>query len=171
MATLTKEFPAPSELATPSNFDKNEAHRVTTALAGLTADVFALYVKTKNFHWHLSGPRFRDLHLLFDEQADQLFAMIDVLAERARKVGGTTIRSIGHIAALTRIKDDNDSFVSAEDMLSRLEADNLSLELHLREVHEVAEKACDKATTSILEVYLDETQRRIWFLYEARQAN
>lgn len=169
MATLTKEFPAPTELATPSNFDKKEAHQVTTALAGLTADVFALYVKTKNFHWHLSGPRFRDLHLLFDEQAAQLFAMIDVLAERARKVGGTTIRSIGHIGALTRIEDDNDPFVSAEDMLARLEADNLTLELHLREAHEAAERAGDKATTSILEVYLDETQRRIWFLFEARQ--
>lgn len=170
MATTAKEFPAPKELDTPSNFDSKSAHEVTTALAGLTADVFALYVKTKNFHWHLSGPRFRDLHLLFDEQAAQLFEMIDVLAERARKVGGTTIRSIGHIGSLTRIKDDNDAFVSAESMLERLEKDNLTLEEHLREAHAAAEEADDKATTSILEVYLDETQRRIWFLFESRQS-
>jgi starvation-inducible DNA-binding protein len=167
--TLAKEYPAPKALSTPTNLDAKAAHQVTTALAGLTADCFALYVKTKNFHWHLSGQRFRDLHLLFDEQADQIFAMIDVLAERARKIGGTTIRSIGHIAELTRIKDDNESFVDANDMLERLEKDNLEFELQLRHAHEVADKADDKATTSILEIYLDETQRRIWFLFEARQ--
>ena len=119
-STLTKEFPAAAALATPTNSTRTEAHQVTEALAGLTADAFALYVKTKNFHWHLSGPHFRDFHLMFDEQADQIFAMIDVLAERARKLGGTTIRSIGHIGELTRIKDDNEAMVSAHEMLSRL---------------------------------------------------
>lgn len=162
-----KEYPAPQELATPTNLSDSGAHKVSTALAGLTADAFALYVKTKNFHWHVSGREFRDLHLLFDEQAGQIFDMIDVLAERARKIGGTTIRSIGHIGELKRIKDDNDAFVDPKDMLKRLADDNLEFELLLREAHEVSDKANDKATTSILEVFMDETQRRIWFLFES----
>lgn len=162
-----KEYPAPKQLSTPTNLSEASAHKLTSTLAGLTADAFALYVKTKNFHWHVSGPQFRDLHLLFDEQADQVLGMVDVLAERARKVGGSTIKSIGHIAELKRIRDDNDAFVEPKEMLKRLTDDNLEFEGFLRNAHEVAEKSDDKATTSILEVFLDETQRRIWFLFEA----
>ncbi|MFN3730313.1 MAG: Dps family protein [Fimbriimonadaceae bacterium] len=172
MSTVTqKEFPAPSALATPTTHSSEGAHRVTTALAQLTADAFALYIKTKNFHWHVSGPHFRDYHLMFDEQADQVFDMIDALAERARKVGGTTIRSVSHIASLQRIKDDNDAFVDPQEMLKRLAADNLEYARNLEEAHRVCGDAGDAATTSILENYIDETERRVWFLSMAAEQN
>ncbi len=164
-----KEYPAPKALATTTNLTKDEAHKVTEALAGLTADALALYVKTKNFHWHVAGPHFRSLHLLFDEHAAEILAMVDPLAERARKIGGTTIRSISHIESLTRVDDDNQEYVEAKDMVQRLIDDNKTLDAHLREAHSVADEANDKATTSLLENYMDETQQRIWFLFETYQ--
>jgi len=134
---------------------------------GLLADVFALYVKTKNFHWHLSGPHFRDYHLLFDEQADQIFAMTDPIAERVRKVGGSTLRSIGHIARMQRVMDNDAEYVEPSDMLAELREDNKALAARLREAHNVCEEHRDIATASLIEVWIDETERRTWFLYEA----
>jgi starvation-inducible DNA-binding protein len=131
------------------------------------ADVFSLYVKTKNFHWHLSGPHFRDYHLLFDEQADQIFAMTDAIAERVRKVGGSTIRSIGHIARTKRVLDNDADYVEPSDMLAELRDDNKALAGRLREAHNVCEEHRDIATASLIEVWIDETERRTWFLYEA----
>jgi starvation-inducible DNA-binding protein len=133
----------------------------------LLADVYALYFKTKNFHWHMSGPHFRDYHLLLDQQGEQLFAITDDIAERVRKVGGTTIRSIGHIARLQRIGDNDQEFVPARDMLLELHGDNKALVESLRAAHEVASKASDYATTSTIEVWIDEAERRAWFLFEA----
>ena len=126
-------------------------------------------MKTKNFHWHLSGPHFRDYHLLFDEQADQIFAIIDILAERVRKLGGTTILSIGHIGRLQNINDDNEAFVAPEKMLQRLMEDNQEYAKRMRAAHKVCEKYNDVATSSLLEVFIDETERRTWFLFEAQQ--
>ncbi len=134
---------------------------------GILADVFALYIKTKNFHWHLSGPHFRDYHLLLDEQADQIFAMTDAIAERIRKVGGGTIKSIGHIARLQRISDNDADYVEPEDMLAELREDSKTLAARLREAHNVCEEHNDIATTSLIEVWIDETERRTWFLFEA----
>jgi starvation-inducible DNA-binding protein len=133
----------------------------------LLADVFTLYLKTKNFHWHMSGPHFRDYHLLLDEHGDQLFAMTDDIAERVRKIGGTTLRSIGHIARLQRIPDNDAEFVTAEGMLSELREDEKSLVLRMRAAHNVCDEAGDVATASLLENWIDQTQRRIWFLFEA----
>src|SRR5262245_61431299 len=140
---------------------------ISAALNALIADTFALYVKTKNFHWHVSGPHFRDYHLLLDEQGDELAASIDVLAERARKVGGTTIRSIGHIAKLQRIKDNDKNYVAAIDMLLELMNDNKAQVHHMRAAHEVADKHEDVATASLLENFIDEAEKRCWFLFEA----
>src|SRR2546430_9531583 len=134
--------------------------------AGL-ADVFALYFKTKNFHWHMSGPHFRDYHLLLDEQADQIYAMGDPIAERIRKVGGTTLRSIGHIARLQRIKDNDADYVDPLDMLAELREDNQQVAARLREVHDVVDEARDIATASLIENLIDETERRTWVLVEA----
>jgi starvation-inducible DNA-binding protein len=133
----------------------------------ILADVFALYMKTKNFHWHMSGPHFRDYHLLLDEQADQLFAMTDAIAERVRKVGGTTLRSIGHIARSQRVLDNDAEYVEPEDMLAELREDNQTLAARLREAHGVCEDHNDIATASLIEVWVDETERRTWFLFEA----
>jgi len=133
----------------------------------LLADVFALYVKTKNFHWHMSGPHFRDYHLLLDEHGDQIFAMTDPIAERARKIGGTSIRSIGNIARMQRIADNDAEFVEPQDMLAELRDDNLQLVSIMRQVHHTCSGHGDVATTSLLEVWIDETERRHWFLYEA----
>jgi len=145
---------------------------ISAALAGLLADVFALYVKTKNFHWHMSGPHFRDYHLLLDEQGDQIFAMTDPIAERARKIGGTTLRSIGHIARLQRIPDNDAEYVAPQDMLAELRDDNLRLTTEMRQVHNTCDEYGDVATASLLEVWIDETERRTWFLYEAtRRSN
>ena len=139
---------------------------ITGALRPLLADVFALYVKTKNFHWHMSGPHFRDYHLLLDEQAEQIFAMTDDIAERARKLGGTTLHSISDIARHQRLKDNNDESVSAEDMLAELRDDNRHLTASLRAAHEVCERGNDVATASMIEVWIDQTERRTWFLTE-----
>jgi starvation-inducible DNA-binding protein len=139
---------------------------ISAALTALVADVFALYVKTKNFHWHMSGRHFRDYHLLLDEHGDQLFAMTDDIAERVRKIGGTTLRSIGHIARVKRIADNDEEYVTPEDMLSELWEDNKSLVQSMRSVHDLCDEAGDVATTSVLENWIDETQRRVWFLYE-----
>jgi len=145
---------------------------ISAALAGLLADVFALYVKTKNFHWHMSGPHFRDYHLLLDEQGEQIFAMTDPIAERARKIGGTTLRSIGHIARLQRIPDNDAEYVAPQDMLAELRDDNLRLTTEMRQVHNTCDEYGDVATASLLEVWIDETERRTWFLYEAtRRSN
>jgi starvation-inducible DNA-binding protein len=135
----------------------------------ILADVFALYLKTKNFHWHMSGPHFRDYHLLLDEQADQIFAMTDVLAERVRKVGGLTIRSIGQIGRLQRISDNDAEYVTSLDMLAELREDNKTLLGALRSAHDVCEEHHDVATTSLIEVWIDETERRVWFLFEAAE--
>ena len=133
----------------------------------ILADVFALYLKTKNFHWHMSGPHFRDYHLLLDEQADQLFAMTDPIAERIRKVGGTTLKSIGHIARTQRLLDNDADYVEPLDMLAELREDNKTLAARLREAHNVCEEHRDIATASLIEVWIDETERRTWFLFEA----
>jgi starvation-inducible DNA-binding protein len=140
---------------------------LSSVLNALVADVFALYLKTKNFHWHMSGPHFRDYHLLLDEHADQIFKITDDIAERVRKIGGTTIRSIGHIVRLQRINDNDQEFVPARDMLLELHGDNRALVESLRAAHEVASKANDYATTSLIEVWIDEAERRAWFLFEA----
>jgi starvation-inducible DNA-binding protein len=158
---------APARLDTPTDLSSEAVREVSAALNGLVADTFALYVKTKNFHWHVSGPHFRDYHLLLDEQAEQLQASIDILAERARKVGGTTIRSIGQIAKLQRIKDNDQDYVAALDMLCELMNDNKVQIKNMREAHEVADKHEDVATASLLENFIDEAEKRCWFLFEA----
>ncbi len=156
-----------SPLVTPTDLSSTATKDISAAMNGLLADVFALYVKTKNFHWHLSGPHFRDYHLLFDEQADQIFAMTDPIAERVRKVGGSTLRSIGHIARMQRVMDNDAEYVEPSDMLAELREDNKALAARLREGHNVCEEHRDIATASLIEVWIDETERRTWFLYEA----
>ncbi len=154
-------------LVTPTDLKQKATRDITGAMNAILADVFALYLKTKNFHWHMSGPHFRDYHLLFDEQADQIFAMTDPIAERIRKVGGTTLRSIGHIARLQRVLDNDAPFVEPEDMLEELREDNKALASRLRESHGICEEHEDVATASLIEVWIDETERRTWFLFEA----
>jgi len=156
-----------NKLAVPNNLGEHAREAITASVNPLIADAFALYVKTKNFHWHMSGSHFRDYHLLFDEQGDQIFAMIDVLAERVRKLGGLTIHSIGQISQLQTIEDDNETFVEPKDMLFRLFEDNKNLTDNMRAAHKVCDDNNDVATTSILEVFIDETERRAWFLFEA----
>jgi starvation-inducible DNA-binding protein len=153
-------------LATPGNLGANAVKDISAVLAALLADMFALYLKTKNFHWHMSGPHFRDYHLLLDEQGEQIFAMTDAIAERARKLGGTTLRSVGHIARLQRIPDNDAEFVTPGDMIAELASDNRQLAGYLRSTHAVAEEHNDVATTSLIEVWIDETERRAWFLFE-----
>jgi starvation-inducible DNA-binding protein len=153
-------------LRTPNDLGQNATTDISAALTGLLADTFALYLKTKNFHWHMSGPHFRDYHLLLDEQGDQIFAMTDAIAERARKVGGTTLRSVGHIARTQRLLDNDAEFVTPEDMLAELAGDNRQMAGYLRATHAVAEEHNDVATTSLIEVWIDETERRAWFLFE-----
>ena len=143
---------------------------IAGALTALVADVFTVYVKTKNFHWHMSGPHFRDYHLLLDEQADQLLAMTDDIAERVRKIGGTTLRSIGHIARVKRIPDNDADYVSPKDMLSELWEDNKALVLSMRSAHDLCDEVGDVATASLLENWIDEGQRRAWFLFETTRA-
>ncbi|MDR3468226.1 MAG: DNA starvation/stationary phase protection protein [Xanthobacteraceae bacterium] len=158
---------ARDELAPPSDLGTDAVRDIPAALSALLADVFALYVKTKNFHWHMSGPHFRDYHLLLDEQSDQIFAMTDPIAERARKLGGTTIRSIGHIARQQRLLDNDAEFVDAQDMLAELQSDNQQLTREMRQVHQLCDEYGDVATASLLENWIDETERRTWFLYES----
>jgi starvation-inducible DNA-binding protein len=153
-------------LGTPTDLGSDATRDIAAGLAGLLADVFALYLKTKNFHWHMSGPHFRDYHLLLDEQSDQIFAMSDPIAERARKIGGTTIRSISDIAGRQRILDNNAEYVDPQDMLAELHGDNKQLVAEMRRVHEMCDEYHDVATASLLEVWIDETERRAWFLYE-----
>jgi starvation-inducible DNA-binding protein len=154
-------------LASPTDQGATATRDVSGAMNAILADVFALYVKTKNFHWHLSGPHFRDYHLLFDEQGDEIFAMTDPIAERVRKVGGSTLRSISHIARLQRILDNDAEYVEPSDMLAELCEDNKALAARLREAHNVCEEHRDIATASMIEVWIDETERRTWFLFEA----
>ncbi|MGH7122337.1 MAG: Dps family protein [Acetobacteraceae bacterium] len=158
-----------SPLATRTDLGANATRDIAAAMNTLLADVFTLYVKTKNFHWHVSGPHFRDYHLLLDEQAAQIFAATDAIAERVRKVGGTTIHSIGHIARLQRLKDNDADYVTPQDMLAELREDNLALVRSLRETHGVLSEHGDVASTSMIEVWIDEAERRAWFLFEAGQ--
>lgn len=159
-----------SALQTPSTFSENAVKDMAASLTTLLADCFVLYLKTKNFHWHISGPHFRDYHLLLDEQADQIFAMTDPIAERARKIGGTTLRSIGQIAQQQRLLDNDADFVPPGTMLAELRDDNRQLTSILREVHALCEEHGDVATASLVEVWIDETERRTWFLFESARA-
>jgi starvation-inducible DNA-binding protein len=156
-----------ASLQTPTDLSANAVRDVAAALNLLLADTFALYVKTKNFHWHMSGPHFRDYHLLLDEQGDQVFAMTDPLAERVRKIGGTTLRSIAHIARLQRVLDNDAELVTPLDMLAELRDDNKDMAARMREAHGVCDEGGDVASASLLEVWIDETERRTWFLFEA----
>jgi starvation-inducible DNA-binding protein len=153
-------------LATPTDLSSNATTDISAALTALLADVFTLYLKTKNFHWHMSGPHFRDYHLMLDEQGEQIFAMTDDIAERARKIGGTTLRSIGHIGRLQRLLDNDANYVTPEDMLAELRDDNKQLVVLMRQVHELASEHNDYATTSLLENWIDQAERRTWFLFE-----
>jgi starvation-inducible DNA-binding protein len=162
-ATTRRKAP----LATPTGLGAQATRDISGALNALLADFFALYLKTKNFHWHISGPHFRDYHLLLDEQADQLYATTDDIAERTRKVGGTTLRSIGHIARLQRVLDNDADYVTPPDMLAELRDDNMQLAARLRETHDVCDEHGDVATASLLENWIDEAERRVWFLFEA----
>jgi starvation-inducible DNA-binding protein len=154
-------------LATPTDLKAAATKDISGAMNAILADVFALYLKTKNFHWHMSGPHFRDYHLLLDEQGDQLFAMTDPIAERIRKLGGATLRSIGHISRTQRVLDNDADYVEPEDMLAELCEDSRTLAARLREAHIVCEEHNDIATASLIEVWIDETERRTWFLFEA----
>jgi starvation-inducible DNA-binding protein len=154
-------------LFTPTDLKAAATRDVTAAMNGILADAFALYIKTKNFHWHMSGPHFRDYHLLLDEQADQVFAMTDPIAERVRKLGGLTIRSIGQIARTQRVQDNDAEYVEPSDMLAELGEDNKTLAASLRQAHNVCEERGDIATASLIEIWVDETERRTWFLFES----
>ena len=154
-------------LLTPTDLDPAATKDIAAAMNGILADVFALYLKTKNFHWHMSGPHFRDYHVMLDEQSDQIYAMADPIAERIRKLGGTTLRSIGHIARTQRILDNDADYVEPSDMLAELCEDNKTVAARLREAHNVCDEHRDIATASFIEVWIDETERRTWFLFEA----
>src|ERR1700686_1089517 len=156
-----------ASLVTPTDLGQKASKDIAAGMNGILADVFALYLKTKNFHWHMSGPHFRDYHLLLDEQADQLYAMTDPIAERIRKVGGSTLRSIGDIARTQRVQDNDAQYVEPLDMLAELREDNKTLAARFREAHNVCDEHRDIATASLIEVWIDETERRTWFLYEA----
>jgi starvation-inducible DNA-binding protein len=151
----------------PSGFEPDAVAKISADLTALLADEFALYVKTKNFHWHVSGPHFRDYHLLLDEQSEQIFATTDAIAERVRKIGGVTLRSIGQIARLQRIVDNDKEVVTAQDMLAELCKDNAQLAVRLRSAHSLCDEYGDVATASLIEMWIDEAERRVWFLYEA----
>ena len=165
--TPTTQERRKAPLATPTDLKSNAIKDLAGALNALVADVFALYLKTKNFHWHMSGPHFRDYHLLLDEQSDQIFAMTDPIAERVRKIGGTTLRSIGQIGRLQRIPDNDADYVTPQDMLAELREDNQQLTASMRSVHDLCDEHGDVATASLIEVWIDETERRTWFLFEA----
>jgi starvation-inducible DNA-binding protein len=157
-------------LVTPTDLPSNAIQDISGALNILLADAFALYVKTKNFHWHMSGPHFRDYHLLLDEQSEQIFALTDALAERVRKIGGTTLRSIGHINRLQRVLDNDADYVTPLDMLAELRDDNKQLAAHMRETHGLCDEHNDVASASLLETWVDEAERRTWFLFEATRS-
>lgn len=154
-------------LDTPTGLGANATKDLSGALTTLLADMFALYIKTKNFHWHVSGPHFRDYHRLLDEQAAQIYATTDAIAERVRKVGGTTLRSIGHIARLQRVEDNDADYVTPLDMLAELREDNLELSKRMRETHDLCDEHNDVASASLLENWIDEAEERVWFLFEA----
>ena len=154
-------------LASPNDLNGAASRDIAAAMNAILADVFALFLKTKNFHWHVSGPHFRDYHLMLDEQADQLLGMTDAVAERVRKLGERTITSIGHVARLQRVRDNDAAYVEPSDMLGELSEDNRMVAKGLREAHDVCEEHGDVATTSMIEVWIDETERRTWFLFEA----
>jgi len=164
---LLREREAP--LATPTDLTRSATKDIAGAMNAILADVFALYLKTKNFHWHMSGRHFRDYHLLLDEHGDQLFAMTDPIAERIRKIGGLTIKSIGHIARLQRVLDNDAEYVDPSDMVAELAEDNKTLAARLREAHNVCDEHRDVATASLIEVWIDETERRTWFLFEIKR--
>jgi starvation-inducible DNA-binding protein len=168
--TLESRAAMASALDTPTDLSAAAVREISSALNGLLADAFALYVKTKNFHWHVSGPHFRDYHLLLDEQSEQIFATTDELAERVRKVGGTTLRSIGDIAKHQSIRDNDAPFVAPNDMLRELMADNKAMAAAMRKAHEIADKHEDAATAGLLETFIDATERRTWFLFESSRS-
>lgn len=165
MATAREKRLAP--LRTPTSLSEDATRDISASLTGLLADVFAIYLKTKNFHWHVSGPHFRDYHLLLDEQAAELFAMTDPIAERARKIGGMTLRSIGQIAKESRVSDNDADYVDPLDMLAELRDDNNDLVGRMREVHDLCDEHGDIATASLIENWVDETEKRVWFLFES----
>lgn len=165
--TATLDLTENKELLTPTDLERKGVVAIAEHLRHLLADVFVLYLKTKNFHWHMSGPHFRDYHLLLDDHADQIFAISDDIAERSRKIGETTLHSIGEVSKYARLKENNEKFVAAKDMLAELQKDNLKLVKYLREAHEVCAKHDDVATTSLIEVWIDQAERRAWFLFEA----
>ena len=167
MTTTDAKARRKASLDTPTDLKPNAVRDISGALNILLADMFALYLKTKNFHWHASGPHFRDYHLLLDEQADQIFATTDAIAERVRKIGGTTLRSIGHIGRLQRVLDNDADFVTPLDMLAELRDDNKQLTASMRETHDLCGEQNDVATTSLIETWIDEAERRTWFLFEA----
>jgi starvation-inducible DNA-binding protein len=155
-----------ASLTTPTTLSKNAVHDISEALTLLLSDAFALYLKTKNFHWHMSGPHFRDYHLMLDDQSEQIFSMTDAIAERSRKIGGTTVRSIGQIARLQRIADSDAEYVEPLDMIAELRDDNAILTQNMRETNSLCDEAGDVATASLLENWIDESEKRIWFLFE-----
>lgn len=171
MGTTKVKTQRAASLDTPSGLTAKAIDEIAAALTVLLADFFALYVKTKNFHWHVSGPHFRDYHMLLDEQATQVYDTTDAIAERARKIGGTTIRSIGHIERIKRLHDNDAAFVTTQDMLLELLNDNRHLAAEMRALHSLCDKHHDVATASFLEVWIDEAERRSWFLYEATRGN
>ncbi|MEO7166870.1 MAG: DNA starvation/stationary phase protection protein [Chthoniobacterales bacterium] len=167
-ASLSRKMEAP--LHTPTDLRAKATKDICGALNSILADVFAVYVKTKNFHWHMSGPHFRDYHLLLGEQADQLYGMTDPMAERVRKIGGTTLRSAGHISRLQTIKDNDADYVEPLDMLAELREDNQTLVRRMREAHSICDDHEDVATASLIENWIDESERRVWFLFETCRA-
>jgi starvation-inducible DNA-binding protein len=159
-----------ASLKTPTDLKPEGVKKISDAINGTIADAFALYLKTKNFHWHLSGPNFRDFHKMLDDQGQQIYDSIDPLAERVRKLGGTTLKSISHIAKLQSITDNNDDFVGPLDMLTELMADNGKVAEAMRKAHKICDDNDDVATASLLEVYIDETEQRVWFLFESSRS-
>src|ERR1039457_4056888 len=156
----------PGSASMPSAFESHAVAKMSDALTAILADLFALCVKTKNFHWHVSGPHFRDYHLLLDEQSEQIFATTDAIAERVRKIGGTTLHSIGHVARLQRVADNDQEYVAPQDMLTELLEDNRQLARNLRSAHALCDEYGDVAGASLIEIWIDEAERRVWFLYE-----
>ncbi|GAN77801.1 Dps family protein [Acidisphaera rubrifaciens] len=171
MAAHAKTTDVPKALATPIDIGGNAVAGVVAELNKLLADTFALYMKTKNFHWHMSGRHFRDYHLLLDEQSDQIFAMTDPLAERVRKLGGLTLHGTGEVHKLQRIKDNDAAYVAPAEMLAELRRDNTAMAKAMREAHEMCDEAKDIATASLLENWIDETERRAWFLFESAESD
>jgi starvation-inducible DNA-binding protein len=165
--TLEPRRKSGDPLDTPTDLSDEAVRDISAAINGVLADSFALYLKTKNFHWHISGPHFRDYHLLLDEQGEQIFATTDALAERVRKIGGMTLRSIGHVAKLQHISDNDEDFVPPLDMLRELMSDNKAVVQAMRKAHEVADAHDDVATASLLETFIDDAEKRVWFLFEA----